>query len=1408
MDSSLSLRRWFWGLGCCALLACSSPAGQDKTDAQLDNLPADSMQELSPGDVSADTVDLLGDGLEVESDQSDVVVPLDADIADLELIEPLCPGDEACDDGDPCTLDRCEPLQGCLHSWQNSPCEEDGNPCTADQCVNGVCMHLPGNNGAVCDDEDDCTGEGMCQGGLCLPGVTRPECLGTCGDGQCLLDETAANCPVDCGPCGDGICGLHEAGFGGGSCPGDCLAKCGDGLCQGGENPVDCIWDCGGCGDGFCGLQESHTACAPDCPASCGDGLCEMFEGPGTCPADCLPECGNAVCEGGENPYQCPLDCAFCGDGVCGLTEAAVSCAMDCAPACGDGVCQHSEDGEACPIDCGACGDAVCGYGEFWVSCPVDCFVSCGNGVCEANLGEGLSTCPFDCVEDVDGDGVLDGVDNCPLVSNADQLDQDGDEAGDACDPDVDGDGESNVTDCAVFDPEISHFHRESCDDVDRDCNGDPYADADCDDGNPCTLDTCNPEAGCFHDSLSDVPCDDDNACTTAGTCWNGLCVVQPVVCDDGNPCSVDLCNPVLGCHVIPGNDGEPCEDSDSCTLETTCLDGLCVAGALGPGCGGCSQTGCPANPDPCSGKLKCNLATELCVVIPGSAVKCSMSSNPCIEAVCNHNTGNCDAIATPNGVPCDDLNACTFGETCEWGLCKGDSYSCDDGNSCTQDSCGEEPYACHFEPIAGIPCEDGDFCTVQGLCDSEGKCVGHPRNCGDGDLCTQDSCDSQVGCLNPPLECPPQQVCVAGECICQPDCLSRECGADGCGGDCGVCPAGSLCDENGQCRTSCDSECDGRACGFNRCGGSCGDCQDGDTCTTFGECVPQCIPNCDGRECGSDGCGTPCGSCGGISPYCDDGLCVAQCVPHCDGRACGDDGCGGLCGTCSEGTLCTLSGTCGNPCTQGALTASCYHPGFMAGGLEDWALNAAMPASNLGALWPPNGETLLVLDSSQVDDQGLSEARFQNRLPHGTYQVLLRWMLVSNAIPTLCSQALQDVLEVSVRSGDSTLFLRQIHLRDLCQPSQCAYCGLFYEGLDSADDILGAGFVATHWREDWFPFSLSSDTQELTFSLVLTAVSTGTVRTVALVDAVSFIPCASSCDFLECGTSPCGMNCGECDTGTCIGGTCCAADCEGKVCGNDGCGGSCGDCPDGQLCVGNTCHPCLPDCLLNRCGDDGCGGSCGTCDEHQVCQIGSCVDVPWCGDGLCGLDEDCLSCAEDCGVCCGDGLCEAALNEDCDTCPADCGCDCGWVCLAGSCQYIACYGLECGDDGCGGSCGTCPEHHDCVDGVCQVVAWCGDGWCDPGVEDCALCPADCPCGCGESCLSGVCQFDACTGKQCGPDGCGGSCGTCAANAICLENQTCLCLPSCTGRTCGDDGCGGSCGVCAGAKVCVDGNCQ
>jgi len=71
----------------------------------------------------------------------------------------------------------------------------------------------------------------------------------------------------------------------------------------------------------------------------------------------------------------------------------------------------------------------------------------------------------------------------------------------------------------------------------------------------------------------------------------------------------------------------------------------------------------------------------------------------------------------------------------------------------------------------------------------------------------------------------------------------------------------------------------------------------------------------------------------------------------------------------------------------------------------------------------------------------------------------------------------------------------------------------------------------------------------------------------------------------------------------------------------------------------------------------------------------------------------------------------------------------------------------------------------------------------------------------------------ACEGRDCGDDGCGGTCGSgfycggAAAPGLCLDDGTC-CLQQCLGRFCGDDGCGGDCGVCGEWGECLEGACH
>jgi len=76
--------------------------------------------------------------------------------------------------------------------------------------------------------------------------------------------------------------------------------------------------------------------------------------------------------------------------------------------------------------------------------------------------------------------------------------------------------------------------------------------------------------------------------------------------------------------------------------------------------------------------------------------------------------------------------------------------------------------------------------------------------------------------------------------------------------------------------------------CGPDGCGGQCGFCPAGDVCNFMGDCV--CMPDCEGKECGPDGCGGSCGSCppgGFCSPggVCDEQFCPPGEIPDCNDK-------------------------------------------------------------------------------------------------------------------------------------------------------------------------------------------------------------------------------------------------------------------------------------------------------------------------------------------------------------------------------------------------------------------------------------------------------------------------------------------------------------------------------------------
>jgi hypothetical protein len=363
-------------------------------------------------------------------------------------------------------------------------------------------------------------------------------------------------------------------------------------------------------------------------------------------------------------------------------------------------------------------------------------------------------------------------------------------------------------------------------------------ADAQCDDGNPCTDDVCMADGSCSNTDNT-APCDDANACTVGDSCGGGECQpgTTPLVCNDGNLCTDDACDPGVGC--VASNNTAPCDDANACTLGDSCGGGECQPGTT---------------------PLVCN------------------DGNLCTDDACDPGVG---CVASNNTAPCDDANACTLGDSCGGGECQPGTTPlvCNDGNLCTDDAC--DPGVGCVVSNNTASCDDGNACTLGDTCGS-GECQAGttPLVCNDGNLCTDDACDPGVGCVvsNNTASCDDGNACTLG---------------DTCGG--GECQAGTtplVCNDGNLCT---DDACDpGVGCVASN---NTAPCDDADACTLGdscggGACQPGTTPLVcnDGNLCTDDACdpGVGCVASNNTAP-CDDGS------PCTDADVCNAGTCSGI---------------------------------------------------------------------------------------------------------------------------------------------------------------------------------------------------------------------------------------------------------------------------------------------------------------------------------------------------------------------------------------------------------------------------------------------------------------------------------------------------------------------------------
>eukprot|EP00727_Mastigamoeba_balamuthi_P001201 m51a1_g11078 hypothetical protein (745) ;mRNA; r:567702-570697 len=201
------------------------------------------------------------------------------------------------------------------------------------------------------------------------------------------------------------------------------------------------------------------------------------------------------------------------------------------------------------------------------------------------------------------------------------------------------------------------------------------------------------------------------NVCPTDDKCVSASCSTQggvtgchstAIKIDDGNACTIDSCDPKIG--ISHAQTGKPVD----CTANTTCSNYHCdvATGQCKPDANSC----CGNDATHCSVGSKCNVTQ---CVMEGGNPQCKDSTAKCVGTVCSiascdAGTGNCSF--TPRS--CDDGDFCTI-DTCDasagntWETaCKHTANPCDDSDPCTVDSCSNNQ--CVHKPL----CDDGLRCT------------------------------------------------------------------------------------------------------------------------------------------------------------------------------------------------------------------------------------------------------------------------------------------------------------------------------------------------------------------------------------------------------------------------------------------------------------------------------------------------------------------------------------------------------------------------------------------------------------------------------------------------------------------------------------------------------------------------
>ena len=692
------------------------------------------------------------------------------------------------------------------NSTADTNCDNQDNDCdgkadegyveTDTQCAAGTC---PATGKLFCSngtETDSCDFASESGAELCGTGVDE-DCDGETDEG---FDNLGNGCFVGIGACrstGQFVCSSDKLS----TVCGAVAGLPGTEICQG-IDPNDVRYD-----DDCDGQIDEHPTRALGTQCEVGEGICQNS---GIYVCGGAGQAGEWVCNvsplSGNQTIEnvSTNNCNTLDDDCDGITDEDYELGSDCTLAAG--VCQVSGQ-YACDVDSGA-------------------------RICDAQLKP-----------DGDTDSICDDGDNCPTVSNTDQVDTDGDDFGDACD-DCPNDGNKStqgVCGCGVADTDTDGDGvadcNDNCDDVvnanQADQDGDGIGDA-CDN---CPAQANQDQQDTDDDTVGDL-------CDNCPTLFNKF---QANSDGDslGNRC--DNC-PNINNEGQENSDadnlGDACDNCPSVTNQTQSDSEAGGGDGIGDACDNCIAF---TNPDQTD--IDQDGIGDTC----DNAICANAGTNPSQEDTDRDGLGNlCDIC------PLDATKTVSEG-VCGCGVLEVDSDT--DGTPDCIDDCdfdASKQDLSEFQCDCNVPEDDGDgdgIADCNDLCPTDaGKTA--PGICGCNVADTDSDGDGIANCIdNCPETANPQQ---------------EDDDQDGRGNVCDNCPAISNANQANQDNDGVGDACDACPQDANKTEiGACG-CGVEDV-DNDGDGTPDCVDNCptisnpdqaDGDFGGGDGVGNACDNC------------------------------------------------------------------------------------------------------------------------------------------------------------------------------------------------------------------------------------------------------------------------------------------------------------------------------------------------------------------------------------------------------------------------------------------------------------------------------------------------------------------------------------------------------------------